>query len=241
MWDFPQNRRKEVTTTRRMALTVELVARSCRSVEDSGPSPGAEYLTDQEYDVAVRDTLAQVPAQGLWLFAYGSLLWKPAFEFVESQAAVAQGWHRSFCIRIARFRGTPDRPGLMMTLDRGGQCRGVVFRIPAEQSEEKLHQLFRRELVVKDRPNMQRWLKVQTRYGPLIALGFVANQQSKFYSGKLPLDQVAEVLSLAAGHWGSCAEYLRETVAHLEERGIRDANLWRLQGLVAERLRAMSD
>jgi cation transport regulator ChaC len=75
----------------------------------------------------------------------------------------------------------------------------------------------------------------------LIALGFVANQQSKFYSGKLPLDEVAEVLSRAAGHWGSCAEYLRETVAHLEERGIRDANLWRLQALVAERLKTMSD
>jgi cation transport protein ChaC len=229
------------TATRRMALTRELVARSSRSVEDAGLSPGADYLTDPEYDVAVRDTLAQVPPEGLWLFAYGSLLWKPAFEFVESQAAVAQGWHRSFCIRIARFRGTPDQPGLMMTLDRGGQCRGVVFRIPAEQSEGKLHQLFRRELVVKDRPNIQRWLKVQTRHGPLIALGFVANQQSKFYSGKLPLDEVAEVLSRAAGHWGSCAEYLRETVAHLEERGIRDANLWRLQALVAERLKTMSD
>jgi cation transport protein ChaC len=88
------------TATRRMALTRELVARSSRSVEDAGLSPGADYLTDPEYDVAVRDTLAQVPPEGLWLFAYGSLLWKPAFEFVESQAAVAQGWHRSFCIRI---------------------------------------------------------------------------------------------------------------------------------------------
>jgi glutathione-specific gamma-glutamylcyclotransferase len=229
------------TATRQMALTPELVARACRSVEDSGPSPGAEYLTDHDYDVAVRDTLTQVPPEGLWLFAYGSLLWKPAFEFVESHAAVAQGWHRSFCIRIARFRATPDRPGLMMALDRGGQCRGVIFRIPLEQSEETLHRLFRRELVVRNPPNMARWLKVQTRNGRLTALGFVANQQSRFYSGKLPLHQVADVLSHAAGHWGSCAEYLRETVAHLEERGIRDANLWRLQGLVAERLKAVRD
>jgi glutathione-specific gamma-glutamylcyclotransferase len=119
---------------RQMALTPELVARSSRIVEDLGPSPGADYLSEEDYAAAVRGTLAQVPPEGLWLFAYGSLLWKPAFEFIESKAAVAPGWHRSFCIRIARFRGTPDRPGLMMALDRGGQCRGVIFRIPLEQA-----------------------------------------------------------------------------------------------------------
>ena len=220
-----------------MALTPELVARASRVVEDAGPSPGAEYLTDDDYAAAVRDTLAEIPPEGLWLFAYGSLLWKPAFEFIESHAAVAPGWHRSFCIRIARFRGTPDRPGLMMALDRGGQCRGLVIRIPTEQVEETLHRLFRRELVVRNPPNVARWLKVQTRSARLSALGFVANPESRFYSGKLPLDEVAEILSQAAGHWGSCAEYLSETVLHLEELGIQDANLWRLQELVAERLR----
>jgi cation transport protein ChaC len=188
-----------------MALTPELVARASRVVEDAGPSPGAEYLTDDDYVAAVCTTLAQIPPEGLWLFACGSLLWKPAFEFIESQAAVARGWHRPFCIRIARFRATPDRPGLMMALDRGGQCRGVIFRIPLEQAEETLHRLFRRELVVRDPPNMARWLKVQTGNGALTALGFVANPESRFYSGRLPLDEVAEVLSKAAGHWGSCA------------------------------------
>jgi cation transport protein ChaC len=73
---------------------------------------------------------------------------------------------------------------------------------------------------------------------PLHALGFVIDRRSPFYAGKLALEDVADVLAYAAGHWGSCAEYLQNTVAHLEELGIRDRNLWRLQVLVAERIMA---
>jgi glutathione-specific gamma-glutamylcyclotransferase len=90
---------------------------------------------------------------------------------------------------------------------------------------------------VRNAPNTARWLKVQTRNDRLSALGFVANTESRFYSGRLPLEEVAKVLSQAVGHWGSCAEYLGETVLHLEELGIQDANLWRLQRLVADRLK----
>ena len=122
----------------------------------------------------------------------------------------------------------------MMALDRGGQCRGMVFRIPADQAEAALHALFRRELVVKPPGTPPRWLVAITQDGPVRALGFVVDRRSPFYSGKLPPEEVARVLSTAAGHWGTCAEYLHITVSRLEDLGIHDRNLWRLQTLVAE-------
>lgn len=222
--------------SRQMALTAELIVRAARVVQDAGPSPGAVYLTDEDYEITVRDMLAQAPPGDIWLFGYGSLLWKPAFEFVESRMATVQGWHRSFCIRVARFRGTRDLPGLMMALDRGGQCRGMVFRIPAERAKATLETLFRRELVVKPPGTPPRWLTTRTDGGPLRAIGFVVDRRSPFYSGGLAPEDIADVVARAAGHWGSCAEYLHNTVSHLEALGIHDRNLWRLQALVAEKI-----
>jgi cation transport protein ChaC len=223
-------------TKRKMALTAELVASVARVVADAGPSPGAVYLTDADYDAIIRDMLAQAPAGDLWLFGYGSLLWKPSFDYTERRMATVQGWHRSFCLRIARFRATRDQNGLMMVLDRGGQCHGMILRVPAEQAATVLNGLFRRELVVNPPATPPHWLTAQTVDGPVRALGFVIDPHSPFYAGRLPLEEVADVLSKAAGHWGSCAEYLQNTVEHLEELGIRDRNLWRLQALVAERI-----
>jgi cation transport protein ChaC len=221
-----------------MTLTLELVASVARVIEDAGPSPGAVYLTDGEYDAIVRDMLAQAPAGDLWLFGYGSLLWKPGFEYAERRMATVQGWHRSFCLKIARFRATRDQNGLMMVLDRGGQCQGMILRVPADQAATVLNGLFHRELVVNPPATPPRWLTAQTEEGPVQALGFVIDRRSPFYAGNLPLEDVADVLANAAGHWGSCAEYLQNTVAHLEELRIRDRNLWRLQALVAEQIMA---
>jgi cation transport protein ChaC len=222
---------------RQMTLTADLVARVARVVEDLGPSD-VIFMTDGDYKVAIRSMLEQAPAGDLWLFGYGSLLWKPACEVAESRVGKVRGWHRAFCIRLPRFRGTPDRPGLMMGLDRGGQCRGMVFRLPPDQVRTSLGVLFRREMIVKPSSNLPPWLAVETDEGPIRALGFVTNRRSPRYAGKLAPDDVAEIVATAAGHWGSCAEYLRETVARLEELGIRDRNLWRLQALVAERITA---
>ena len=223
---------------RQMALTPDLVARAARLVEDAGPTPGTVYMTDDDYDTAIRDVLAHAPSGDIWLFGYGSLLWKPACEFTESRIATVRGWHRSYCFRVARFRGTRDKPGLMLALDRGGRCKGMVFRLPADQVQESLDALFRRELMIKPSVNLPRWMTAETDDGSIRALGLVVNRQSPLYSGKLPLDEAADILATAAGHWGSCAEYLRETVFRLEQLGIHDESLWRLQALVAERLEA---
>jgi cation transport protein ChaC len=158
-----------------MALTAELVASVARVVEDAGPSPSAVYLTDADYDTIIRDILVQVPAGDLWLRGYGSLLWKPGFAYAERRMATVRGWHRSFCLRIARFRATRDQNGLMMVLDQGGQCQGMIFRIPADQAWTILHGLFRRELVVNLPATPPRWLTAQTADGPIRALGFVSS------------------------------------------------------------------
>jgi cation transport protein ChaC len=219
-----------------MALTAELVASAARIVEDPGPSPGDVYMTDGDYDLAVRSMLAQAPAGDVWLFGYGSLIWKPACEVGESRRAAVQGWHRAFCFRVPRFRGTPEKPGLMMALDRGGQCQGLIFRIPADRAHERFGQLFRREMTIIPTSNTPRWVTARTIDGAVRAIAFVANRRCPRYAGKLALEEIAEIVSRAAGHWGSCAEYLYNTVSHLEQHGIHDRNLWRLQALVAERI-----
>jgi len=220
---------------RRMSLTPEHIARVHRVVADAGVAPGVELHSDAEYDGWVARIIAAHPAPGATtrLFAYGSLIWKPEIEHNGEQTAVARGWHRAFCLRIQRFRGTAEQPGLMMALDRGGQCSGVLFDLPAGALEDRLGRLFRREFTYKPINSMPRWITVQTAAGPVPALTFVTNRASPLYAGRLSPEAVARVLARACGHWGSGAEYLLNTVTQLEAKGIHDSALWRLQALVA--------
>jgi glutathione-specific gamma-glutamylcyclotransferase len=224
-----------------MALTADLVDWVARPIEDAGPTPGMVYMTDEDYAAAVKNVLAQAPNKDVWLFAYGSLLWKPACEHVEARMAAVLGWHRAFCFRVARFRGTREKPGLMLALDRGGKCKGMIFRLPADQVEASLETLFRREVMVIPPVNVSRWMTAETREGHLRVLGFVVNRDSPHYAGKLSEDEAADILATAAGHWGSCAEYLRETVFRLEELGIHDRSLWRIQERVADRIKLTNE
>ena len=219
-------------------LTVDHIARVHRVVVDQGVAPGVELHTDADYGHWVEQMIRTHPAPSLVtrVFAYGSLIWKPEIEHVGEQLGVARGWHRAFCLRLTRFRGTPEQPGLMMALDRGGQCRGVLYDLPSGNLEDQFGRLFRREFTYKPINSMPRWITVKTASGPVPALTFVMNRASPFYAGRQSLDAVAEILARACGHWGTGAEYLLNTVSHLEAKGIRDRNLWRLQQLVAEQI-----
>jgi glutathione-specific gamma-glutamylcyclotransferase len=137
---------------------------------------------------------------------------------------------------MPRFRGTPEEPGLMMALDRGGQCVGVLYDLPPDDLKRQFGRLFRREFTTKPINSMPRWITVTTAAGPISALTFVMNRASQLYAGRPPLDAVADILARTCGHWGTGAEYLLNTVSHLEAKGIHDRNLWRLQHLVAERI-----
>lgn len=225
---------------RSLALTPSHVARVHREIPDAGLAPGAVLHTDADYDEWVDRIVKSHPAPSLatQLFAYGSLIWKPEIAHLSEQVGVARGWHRAFCFRIERFRGTPEQPGLMMALDRGGQCTGVLYKLPSDHLEEQLGKLFRREFTYKPANSVPRWISVDTTAGPIKALAFVMNRASPRYAAGLSLDEVADVLSRACGHWGSGAEYLLNTVTHLEAKGITDAGLWRLQRMVAQRIDA---
>src|ERR1700679_1422244 len=95
--------------------------------------PGMVVRSDDELNASLDHTLAaHDPAADVWVFGYGSLMWNPAFDYAERRVGVIRGWHRRFCLRLEMGRGSPANPGLMLELDRGGACRGVAFRIPAQ-------------------------------------------------------------------------------------------------------------
>jgi cation transport protein ChaC len=223
---------------RSLTLTLAHVARVHRAVQDSGVPPGLELNTDADYAKWVDLIMKSNPASSSAprVFAYGSLIWKPEIDHIGEEFGTAKGWHRAFCFRMPRFRGTPEEPGLMMALDRGGQCGGILYELPKSDIEGQFNRLFRREFTSKPVNSMPRWITVETRAGPVPALTFVMNRASPLYAGRLPLEAVADVLARACGHWGTGAEYLLNTVSHLEAKGIHDRNLWRLQQLVAERI-----
>lgn len=230
-------------STRRLKalhLTQALVDLVERVEPDPGPDPGTREHTDAELAAMVQDLLREYSPTDLWVFAYGSLIWNPEFDFLESRPAVASGWHRAFCLKLTRWRGTREPPALMLALDRGGSCNGLAYRLPAQHHAEQLKLLMVRELDANPPTNVPRWISVKTPEGPVRALAFVAARKGMAYAGKMPVEDVAHVLARAAGHWGSAAQYLFRTVSMLHEQDIEDRNLWRLQQLVAQEIQGMA-
>lgn len=233
-------------TRRRMRLSAELVARAPASSGNYSVDrmmEGRRLATDADHDSMAREILdGAADRDSVWVFAYGSLIWNPAFDFVEQRAALVSGWHRSFCLGWDEwFRGCSERPGLMLALDRGGRCKGAAYRLPPEAAEANLVTLVKREVHILPHPFPPRWINLVTANGPLRAVTFTMDRGSDAYVAGLAPDALADVLATAAGQWGSMAEYLFNTVSHLEELGLRDRHLWRLQELVADRLEAMAD
>jgi glutathione-specific gamma-glutamylcyclotransferase len=227
---------------RQMRLTPELVAKVARPMDDPGDAayPDVVWATDADRAEVVAELRAAGPANGeVWVFAYGSLIWNPPFAFSERRVGRVRGWHRSFCMGwITRYRGTPEQPGLILVLDHGGECEGIAYRLPAEEAEAGLRDLFGREMRGKPDPMRAIWADVETDGAPVRAITFVIDREGHMYVAGLSEERTADVLSLATGHVGSMADYLYQTVKGLEEAGIHDAHLWRLQELVAERIEA---
>jgi cation transport protein ChaC len=219
-----------------MSLTPDLVARCERPEPDPGPNPGFTAIEPEELVTLTARLLEDLAGEDLWLFTYGSLIWQPNFSFAEHRPGTIHGWHRAFCIEQKRWRGSPQQPGLMMALERGGSCDGVAYRLPNGEQREHIRNLVGREITMREDLGMVRWVTVRTDTGPLRALVFWAGPKGDGIALMLPLERVAWVLARACGHIGSCASYLYNTVEKLEEFGIHDRNLWRLQELVAEEI-----
>ncbi|MEO1249358.1 MAG: gamma-glutamylcyclotransferase [Pseudomonadota bacterium] len=195
--------------------------------------PSIHVLTDDELAASRRAVLNDLPAgQDVWVFAYGSLIWNPAFHFAESCLGTIYGYHRSFCLWVYLGRGTRENPGLMLGLRPGGATRGLVYRVAPDAIEEELTIIWRREMVTA--AYVPRWVKVRTERGIVDAIAFVIDLQHERHADGLETDRIAEILAHARGKIGSSADYLFSTVDHLHTLGIQDRNLTYL----ADRVRA---
>jgi cation transport protein ChaC len=189
--------------------------------------PGMVVRSDAEIVESLEQTLAaHDPATDVWVFGYGSLMWNPAFAYAERRVGVIRGWHRRFCLWLEMGRGSPENPGLMLALDRGGTCRGVAFRIPTEAVRAELLLVWRREMF--GTAYLARWVQVHTVGGSFPAVTFVVNRAHSRYAGRLDDTEAATRIASASGALGTCAAYLQNTLEHLESLGIRDAGLQRI-------------
>jgi cation transport protein ChaC len=174
----------------------------------------------------------------MWVFAYGSLIWRPGFAHAGQHRALLRGWHRSFCLWSHRYRGTPERPGLVLGLDRGGACHGVVFRVPGATAAEVLRYLDDRELPDGSEMVYHRRLvpvRVLETPGMVVpAVTYVVNRTCRNYVPRLAPERAAEVIAGGVGQMGANRDYLLNTLSHLADLGVRDARLERIAALLPQ-------
>jgi cation transport protein ChaC len=171
-----------------------------------------------------------LPRGDLWIFGYGSLMWDPCFPYRDWAPARIHGYHRELCIWSSRWRGTPERPGLVLGLDRGGSCRGIAFRVAAADVTASLEALWDREM--RRGVYHPRLLCARMPRGVARVLTFVANVRHPGYAGTLPTGRIAELVANCHGDRGPNIEYLSRTLRHLEELGVRDRHLLRVMEAV---------
>lgn len=167
-----------------------------------------------------------------WVFGYGSLMWRPGFAHTETCRARLFGFRRSLCVWSHVYRGTRERPGLVLGLDRGGSCVGLAFRVPSELRDEVIAYLRDRELVTN--VYLERMLPVRLENGKnALAVAYVVDRTHKQYAGALEEIQAAGIVSGAVGQAGPNEEYVLNTIAHLKALGIRDHWLEQVGRLVS--------
>ena len=169
-------------------------------------------------------------AEPVWLFAYGSLMWNPEFDYAEVRPAFLRGYHRRFCLYSRDYRGTPERPGLVLGLDRGGSCHGIAYRLPPDRLGQTLDRIWAREMT--GRVYQMRRVGVRTAEGEVAAHACVVRRASPDYAGRLSVAETAGLLASAIGGRGTGRDYLANTVRHLEALGIRDRLLHRIEARV---------
>ncbi len=203
-----------------------------QAVRDAGH--GHLLMSDEEVAASLAATLATHPkGKPVWVFGYGSLIWNPLMEFAERRAAKVHGYHRGFYVWSKVNRGSPEVPGLVLGLDGGGSCHGVAYRLHRTKVAEELAILWRREMVAGT--YLPRWVNAQTAAGTVRAIAFVVNRSKPGYTGRLTDERIVAIAARAAGHYGSCAEYLMQTAASLETQGIPDSRLTRLAKMLQQK------
>jgi cation transport protein ChaC len=159
-----------------------------------------------------------------WVFGYGSLIWRPGFEYLDMTPAVLRGAHRRLCIYSHRHRGTPQKPGLVFGLVRGGSCRGVAFEVDAARWDDVHAYLNEREM--DSGIYVEVFRQVQLADGRTErALTYVVDETHVQYAGKLDIAEQVRLVQAGIGESGPNPEYVLQTARHLRSLGIRDRNL----------------
>ncbi len=203
----------------------------------TNPHAGIRLRTDAELEKTLEDALRhQDASQDVHVFGYGSLMWNPAMEVAHACVAHVPGWHRRFCLRTLMGRGTPEAPGATLALDRGGTCRGLLFRIAAAKVQTELRLLWRREMT----PGAYdaRWVWANANGVWHRALAFVAIRTHERYIGGESIECVARLIRTGKGFLGSSRDYFESTVQSLEGLAISDSGIERLRRAIRQADRA---
>jgi cation transport protein ChaC len=168
----------------------------------------------------------------LWVFGYGSLMWRPNFRYAEAHDAVLEGGSRALCVYSVVHRGTHNAPGLVLGLDRGGVCHGIAYRVPSIAARETRHYLKRRENVTNTYVAVTRPVRLVGRDREVLALCYMVNRWHPQYAGGLTLERQAQLVRRSRGASGRNIDYVVNTVEHLRGCGVYDPGLERLMALL---------
>jgi len=169
----------------------------------------------------------------LWVFGYGSLMWRPGFVYAARHKAVVHGWRRRLCIYSTVYRGVPEKPGIVLGLDAGGECVGVAFQVGPNLREPTLRYLRERELISD--VYIEKLVPAHLENGESVAaLTYVADRQHEEYAAPMPREQLLTLVREGRGESGENAEYVLNTRDHLREIGIVDSELEWLAGRLRE-------
>ena len=201
------------------------------------PADSAKPLSPTEFLASLRSALAPWKAgTPFWIFGYGSLMWNPSFAFDAKHVALVRGYHRAFRVWSRINRGTPENPGLVLTLERGGSCRGLIYRISPDRVHEEMHGIWKREMTFGS--YVPKWLNCVVGEDSFRALAFTVNRQCSGYSGAIPMEIMVECLASAKGRYGPAHDYLFKTIETLASHGIRDVRVEQLARLVRARIQS---
>jgi cation transport protein ChaC len=174
--------------------------------------------------VTTTATLDPVSGESFWVFGYGSLMWRPGFAYVRRCKAILRGWRRSLCVYSHVYRGSPERPGLVLGLDRGGACPGVAFEVDAALRESTIRYLRAREQATA--VYLERTAPIGLECGRrVLALTYVADRLHGQYAGRLDRETMLEYVRAGEGRSGKNVEYILATHDHLHALGVRDRDL----------------
>ena len=199
------------------------------------PRLDLEIWSDERLLQSIKDILQQQSTKELWIFAYGSLVWNPLFDYSDRCSIIVRNWHRQFCSLAPVGRGTIDNPGLVLGLESKANacCEGIAYRLPMDENLEfELLLLWRREMVIGS--YIPTWIQGKSGDRNLEVLAFVINTKHPVYVN-FPTEKIVESLATAEGSLGSSAEYLDNTVRGLLAAGIEDRTLIELDRLVKKR------